>query len=399
MGFLVDEKRFLNDNIFKYEERMNSQYSRFLDKNPTFVTYYHISNIESMTDNGFQNVERILGPDSPIRFQEIKDFPVYGLDPILLNLNDEEQGLDTSYEADLIILPNTIKPLPNDCFTINHLSNTYLFMVTEVEYDTIKSNNYYKISFTVKSMSFDIEGQLSQQIADKYTCVLTNIGTQEKCLIRDDDFDLILQLNDIYKDIANKYKALYYNSRYNCFLFNDSVNNVKIYDKYLMKFINDHGLFNERYNYQTLFINADEDPSPLFPVLYEKSLYRIIEKNNKDELTGIKYVRNFIDNTVSIFNYYRDSNVRGIAFSDEGENIYFSDELVEKIKANQKEDENVLNVTIIDYFNNTANNVYGIDLTNLAKFNYLDYSFNQFITIPIVLYILRFYYNKFMSIK
>lgn len=399
MGFLVDEKRFLNDNIFKYEERMNSQYSRFLDKNPTFVTYYHISNIESMTDNGFQNVERILGPDSPIRFQEIKDFPVYGLDPILLNLNDEEQGLDTSYEADLIILPNTIKPLPNDCFTINHLSNTYLFMVTEVEYDTIKSNNYYKISFTVKSLSFDIEGQLSQQIADKYTCVLTNIGTQEKCLIRDDDFDLILQLNDIYKDIANKYKALYYNSRYNCFLFNDSVNNVKIYDKYLMKFINDHGLFNERYNYQTLFINADEDPSPLFPVLYEKSLYRIIEKNNKDELTGIKYVRNFIDNTVSIFNYYRDSNVRGIAFSDEGENIYFSDELVEKIKANQKEDENVLNVTIIDYFNNTANNVYGIDLTNLAKFNYLDYSFNQFITIPIVLYILRFYYNKFMSIK
>lgn len=222
MGYLLDEKKMINDNIFLYEERLNSQLSRFLEKSPTFVTYYHINDNESTVDLGFQNIERILGPNSPVRFNEIKDFPIYGIDQIILSLSDELQGVDSSYEGDAIILPNTITPYPNDMFTVNYLDQTYLFMVTEVAYDTIKSNNYYKITFTVKSMDQTHIDYLTNQTNDKFHCILDNIGTKEKAIIRSDDLDQLILLNEIYKNIAEYFKLLFFNAKYNSFLFKNA---------------------------------------------------------------------------------------------------------------------------------------------------------------------------------
>lgn len=146
MGQILQDKVFLNANIFQFEKRLESQYTIFLDKIPTFVTYYHISVNNSMTDSGFLNVDEIVGNDSPIKFQKIDDFPIYGIEAIQLDLSDEDEGLNSSYESEGIILPNTIKPLPNDYFTITYLSKEYIFMVNNIDYDTIKSNNFDKFN-------------------------------------------------------------------------------------------------------------------------------------------------------------------------------------------------------------------------------------------------------------
>ena len=149
MARFIDEEKIINNNAFVYEEKLNSQYTRFLERPPTFVTYYSINTIESVVDEGFLNVERLLGKNSPIKFNKIEHFPVYGLDMITPDLSEDEEGLTTSYNGDLIILPNTIAPSPNDFFIINHLDKNIIFMVTEVDYDTIKSNIFYKIGFTL----------------------------------------------------------------------------------------------------------------------------------------------------------------------------------------------------------------------------------------------------------
>ena len=129
MGSFIKDENFLNDNIFLFEKRLGSQYSIFFDgKTPTFVTYYHINNINSIADSGFLNVENILGPESPIRFQKIESFPLYGIESIKPDLVDEDEGLNSNFDGEAIALPNTIKPLPNDFFTINYLDNTFLFM-------------------------------------------------------------------------------------------------------------------------------------------------------------------------------------------------------------------------------------------------------------------------------
>lgn len=398
MGYLIDDKQFINENIIQYEERMNSQYSRFLEKTPTFVTYYHINNINSITDNGFQAIEQVIGGDSPLRFNLIKDFPVYGLDPILLDINEEEEGLTTSYDSELIILPNTVQPLPNDFFTISYLNSAYLFMVTAVEYDTIKSNNYYKISFTVKSLDEDVVDNLNQQVQEKYNCILRNIGTQEKCLIREDDLQLLIKLNQIYKDIADNYKKLFFNKKYNSFIFENIQEHNKLYDKYLSEFISKHMLFNEKYNFDTLFI-VNEDSSNLFPMEYENSVYRIIEKNKKSLLTNTSYTYTYVKNRDSVFNFFNDNTVRSVNFTS-GIYPYISSELIQQIQTGEKlETNSILELLIIDYFNNNISSIYNFDLEKLEDYNFIGYDFDTFILIPILLFIIRFYFNKFMKEK
>lgn len=398
MGYLIDDKQFINDNIIQYEERMNSQYSRFLEKTPTFVTYYHINNINSITDNGFQAIEQVIGGDSPLRFNLIKDFPVYGLEPILLDLNDEEEGLTTSYDNDLIILPNTVHPLPNDFFTISYLNSAYLFMVTEVSYDTIKSNNYYKITFTVKSLDEDVINNLEQQVQEKYNCILRNIGTQEKCLIREDDLQLIMKLNQIYKEIADTYKLLFFNKKYNSFIFQNVDQQNKLYDKYLSEFISKHMLFNEKYNFDTLFM-INEDNSFTFPIEYENSIYRFIEKNKKTLVNNTYYGFSFVKNMDSVFNFFNDNTVRSINFTS---NLYpyISPDLISQIQSGEKSPDNsVIESLIVDYFNNNLSSIYSFDLDKLEDFNFITYDFKTFILIPISLFIIRFYFNKFMMEK
>ena len=120
MGFKFDEKALINNNIFKYEDKLNSQYTRFLDQTPTYVTYYNINSIETTVDLGFSNVEKILGNGSPIKYSEVKNLPVYGMEQIQLQLDEDEEGLNSSFDAELIILPDTIQPYPDDFFIIEH---------------------------------------------------------------------------------------------------------------------------------------------------------------------------------------------------------------------------------------------------------------------------------------
>lgn len=398
MGYLINEASFINNNIFKYEERMNSQYARFLEKSPTFVTYFQIDNIDSTADNGFQSVERIIGPNSPVRFKKIVDFPVYGIDSINLNLSDEEQGLDSTYDGELIILPNTIKPLPNDCFTVVYLNTNYLFMVTDVAYDTIKSNNYYKISFTVRSLTEDIKTALERQINENYNCILTNIGTEDKCLIRQDHFEQIIELNKAYTDICEKYKTIFYNKKFNSFIFTD-VNEYFIYDKFLNIFINRNRLFNEKYNYET-FMTTDEDRYPLTDLHYEKSFYRTVEKQNLNKVNNINFITVGINDLSSVFQYWCVQNVKSIRFSDSGGSAYIPSELIEKIKTcTLDENDNIIENLLIQFFNNKITSIHAIDQVKLLDYDYLDFNMESFIMVPILLFILRFYVNNFLSTK
>ena len=76
MGKFIKESNFLNDNVFAFEERLNSQYTRILDMKATYTTYFHINTENSTTDVGFENI----GENSPLKFNEIKEFPLYGIE-------------------------------------------------------------------------------------------------------------------------------------------------------------------------------------------------------------------------------------------------------------------------------------------------------------------------------
>ena len=150
MAFIIDEKRMVDEAVFIHEKNLKSPVSRFIETTPTFVTYYHVNPDVTTTDGGFVDVASIIGYRSPIRFNKIDSFPLYGIEQIVLQLQDTDQGLDTSYEGEAVIVPGSIKPVANDFFIIPYLKEPYMFRVTEIMYDTIMSDNFYKIGFKLE---------------------------------------------------------------------------------------------------------------------------------------------------------------------------------------------------------------------------------------------------------
>lgn len=382
MGNLIPDQSFLNDNIFLYEKRLGSQYTIFFDnKTPTFTTYYHINNINSITDSGFLNVENILGSESPIRFQKIENFPIYGIESIKPDLVDDDEGLTSSFDSDAIILPNTIKPVPNDYFIINYLGDNHVFMVTEVNYDTIKSNNFYSISYTMKSTSSTTD--LEKQVLEKYNCIFQNIGTDDKCLLRSDEYEKLGEISSWYKKVARDYTALFYNMRYNSFLFQSG--SRSIYDRYLTHFINNNNIFNEPNSFNTLRL-SNEDYDNTFITEYEDCIYRKIEENDIDSLDFIRTFHWAIAYPDSIFRFYNVRCVRSIRFNATGDTIYVPDELIENIKYNTITDaSNILGNILIKYFNNGFKSIYDIDVNTLKKYK-LRHRFEDFIMLPMALF-------------
>jgi hypothetical protein len=418
MGRILDDKTFLNDNIFLFGERINSPLSIFLDKTPTFTTYYHIATDISTVDNGFLSVDQMLGDNSPIRFKKIYDFPIYGIESILPDLNDDEEGLTVSFETEGVILPNTVKPMPNDYFTISYLDKHYTFMVDSISYDTIKSNNFYRINFELKSTSTLTKKRLEKQTVETFKCIFGNIGTKEECIILYEDSLKYDTLVSMYEEICLQYKTLFYSEKFNSLLYyNDE---YFIYDKYLTYFITSNKLFYDMRNYTTLYL-YNEDTSNTFFIEYLNSLYNCIEKCNKDDLKHIRVMRKTLVNNESVFYQYSVDNVKTLMFIDIGTDEYVPDKLIDDIKNNNivvKTEEStdtdetegesttedvvietdIISEMIIKYFNNSLNSLNDIDLSKLNNLK-IDNTYTNFMMIPIILFILKKIIVKFISTK
>lgn len=395
MGFIINEKEFINGNIFNFEKALQSQYTIFSDKNPTFVTYYHINNINSTTDSGLLNIEQIIGNNSPLKFQKIENFPIYGIEQIQLDLSDEEEGLTTNFDGDGIILPNTIKPLPNDFFIIPYLKTDCLFMVNQISYDTIKSNSFYKIQYNMRTLDSETVSDIESQVLQKYTCVFKNIGTQDNCLIEEDAYKYVKELENVYSDISKKYLNLYYSEKYNAVTYNNF--EYKIYDDFLTNFINKNRLFNANEKYKTIYLNL-EDYGDHFPVIYDNCIYSIIENNTMKDLEYIRYELRPITYMHSIFLYYGKNDFKSVKFYDKGKETYLSDNLIDAIKGNIIENSNnIIEELLIKYFNNSIESVFQINIDKLKNYKF-KYSFNEYIMIPILLFILKHYIKNIFLI-
>ena len=278
MAYVISEQQMLDGNIFKYEERMNSSITRFLDKTPTFVVYYHINNLESTKDEGFLDIESIISSRSPLRFQRIDNFPLYGLEPIVLQLQDNEEGLNSDYQGDGVILPNTIKPVPNDFFIVKILKGVYLFRVTEIGYDSIRPDNFYKINFRLEYNDEEKIARIEEQVYERFSCKLENIGTELSCIVEESDNAVYTALQNMYDDMANTYISLFYSEKYNAFIGN-ALGGYKLFDPLQSVFANKHRLFNKSNNLKTIILSEGfEDKRRR--IRYEKSIYRFFERQD-----------------------------------------------------------------------------------------------------------------------
>jgi len=400
MAFIVEEKRMIEDNIFEYEQRLKSPVSRFIESTPTFVTYYHLNPDVTTTDGGFQDVASIIGFRSPLRFNKINSFPLYGIDQIVLQLQDTDQGLDTSYEGEATIVPGSIKPLENDFFIIPYLKQPYMFRVTEIMYDTIMPDNYYKIGFKLEYLDDGKVENIENQVHEKYTCVLENIGTENNCIIELESKETLDKIEEMYDDMASTYKSVFYNERHNCFLGEFGCGQF-LYDPLQTQFINEHQLFNKKHNLECLML-TDQFEDSKRRIKYERSVYRFIERRNPNLAKNFSYdIYAGINNQQTSFYRWMD---KSIYILDNPSNLsmnatnIFSNEFVLAIQSNGFT--NSAHAELIKrYARGEELGIHDIPLTLNEELLTLDGNMEVFFFTPILMYIIKDIVNSFLTIK
>jgi hypothetical protein len=384
----------VEENIFKFEERLKSPIRRFTDKSFVPVRYWHIKSNQTTTDAGFGDVAEILGKDSPIKFQVINNLPLYGLDSLVLSISTEDQGLDTQYEGEAVIMAGTLKPLQNDYFMITHLHDSYIFRVTGVEYDTVVAENCYKINYMLEYIDSEEAEKLEQQTVGEYTCILENIGTDERCIIESDEHEKIKKIDEMYDNICHTYMTFYYNERYNCFLA-DFGNGGKLFDPFQVTFINEHRLFAKKTQIDSLFITEQfEDPKR--QIKYQRSVYRFFETRNMEKLNQFDYITfNGFYNRQTAFYRWVDHSIEVVDIQrimDPNTNqIYhvMTPEMVETIRLNAPTTNKSMEL-IQRYARKEELTIDDIDLGIYDEIMDLDDANLQvFFFVPIILYIIK----------
>ena len=399
MAFLIEEERFIDESVSLLDQRLKSPLVRFIEQNPTFVTFFHINVNESTADGGFNDVDSVIGSSSPIKYQKIEKFPIYGIEQIVAQLQDTEVGIDTAYEGEGIILPNTIKPLPNDYFVIPYVGGNVLFRITEIMYDNIRQDNFYKFSFKLDATDDEKKHNLEEQVYDKYTCVLENIGTENKCIIQDDCKEQLDNINAMYDDMVKLYLSIFYDERYNCVL-GELANSYRLYDPFMTKFINKHGLFKNKKSLQTLYLEEDHIEDNKRQLKYERSVFRFFERRDVSLIKPFFYTMiSGHSKTESAFYKWDDTMIQVVdipsMFSDTGTYRIFHDLTIDTIKLNGPTDSKYLKLIVKFLRNETPMSIYDIDLSLNDELIQLDANLEMFMITPLLLYIIKETLNEF----
>lgn len=307
----VEKPEYINKNIDIFIKNRVSQYSKFLEKTPTYITYYHMNLPMSRQDVGTGNVEMEIGPHSPIRFNKIINFPVYNLPEMKPDINYDETGYDVELDcSDVTVLPNTIKPRAGDYFIVSLLNTKeYLFRVTGFKYNTIQSNDFYTLDCDIRDIGDTLEAKwLKTQIVETYLTVFENIGTEDKCFIKSTDVNYINSLATLYGDLKDYYYKAFYNRDLNSFTYqtgrySEFGNPLYRYDAYLEKFIMDSRIFYDDTTEESLALTPNDVLDDQFLFKYDMTLYRAILRRDKSLLRKYCYiVSSFLTYRYSIYN-------------------------------------------------------------------------------------------------
>ena len=210
----------------------------------TVVSYYQ--QVPSGENNALINMSGFSTSDPNLnRFIRIEDLTVK-MDAIDVNFNETEgNGVkSTESEGKLIILPNTIKPNPNDRFSMKYLDRVRLYKITDVTPLSGHSESAYECTFMCEDYDFYFDtSELRKQIVSDYIYDETYLGTNMRTVFSKVEYNTLNELKEIYLEIGKIYKREFWDDKLETFILKyednlniEEYNKSKSYDAELEKF-------------------------------------------------------------------------------------------------------------------------------------------------------------------
>lgn len=310
-GLIFDEKTMYEGNIFKYEQRLQSHLNRYADTGSLLTTYFSQSQKDITVDRGTKSIDELFGRMSPLRFNMIYDMPINGFGQANPENTDELQVEDINVDGEATIIPGTVVPKVMDFFMINHLKMIAIFEVTDVVYDSMKVNGFYKIRYRLHSTSDETVENLKRQVTGTFHCDLNAIGSDVNPIIKEENFIKRGQIIQMVNHMIDLYKAMYYNERHNCFLFYDQQSGLNWFDMCGNEFMAKHGIMNAENSTRVVVLNKKiRDPN--LPEYYANSVYSWLELGAPLRLLQkFPYILNYSDSYLdSSFNLWGEGDTQ-----------------------------------------------------------------------------------------
>ena len=267
----------VNEITGLYDNLVNNPFYIFNENKPVSSTYYNINKTFTSLDPGSKLAYDQIGDESPIRYNRIYDFLIYGFPQIELSNENGEYGLENEkIEVDIYLLPNTIVPYEGDYFEVSHIKqSTLLFQVTDVQKDTLDNgSNVYKAH---AKLEYTDHEKILKKIEYNYRMVFTNDGTNMATVLRCEDYEIAKFMDKYAVMLKGYYNDLFYNSDVQTYTYED-LTVVKIYDSYMIEFLlrNDIMLHGEQY----IHVMHQIPTQRTFSIDYDHTIFRYFEEKN-----------------------------------------------------------------------------------------------------------------------
>lgn len=287
---LPDSKNFANTEKAFLKQSLED-YSSYLNSLPLLVEYYSKDHFNSTFDENLGTVQEILGPDSPVKFNKIQNFPLYKAS-ILEGTEDdsEEVGTEGDVQGTAIVPPQQVYPRVDDLFIIKFYGKETVFRVSSVKRSNIKGKSFYEISYYLYSTLGD-GGNIDNQVKKEYKVVGSPSSVTKSAILAVDKAEICERLQNKIELLINRMKA-FYSDEGEAYLFDLGTGKIR-WDECVHAFIAKNGLFDRSIAYRNEVILRSLDPldNGDFYDQYSSSIYFALEQGNysliDDSFSGV----------------------------------------------------------------------------------------------------------------
>ena len=382
----------LSENV---KELMKNPYYQFSDKKGSVCQYYNINDKKTTLDEATRANYSELGPNSPIRYNKIKDAIIYGITKMDIALDITDFGLEANDIAgEAYVLPKTFIPYPGDFFTIDHLGKPYLFKVTNAEQNTLYTDEaMYKISYILAYP--DLNG-IEDQVVGTYVYNTASFGTNSKVVIQSDVYNIVAQIQDTLIKLKDYYYMIFYDQKVQTFIYLHK-GIIHAYDPYLIEFMIRNNILSGSTEY--VYVSQQMFLPSTFGVDYDRTIFSCIEDKDVETKAKIRYVGNLLvcQQKLSLLYAYPEdyyymeyshlnTHLHSISIFGDLEMIYY-------IRNNIKTSNPLWNV-MIKYFNDEE--ITSDDLLDIKNIDYCD-NIELYYGIPIAIFCMEQMVSKMVT--
>ena len=406
MGFgSITYNSLVNSMTTSQITRFNNPFYKWSNKSPTKVTYWNINNKHTTLDAGKKDIYDQLGNKSPLRFNRIKDFIIYGFPRTQVEMELQEYGVEAQeIGGEILILPRSIIPQVDDVFTVDYLPKPYIFRIVKVTIDNLEipgGANFYKCNFLLDNSREDWLASLNgKQLIKKLKFKIENVGTNSTCILSEEEDEALAKLHELYEKLKEYYIELFWRDNIQTFVYN-YLDNQYIYDPYMIEFMIRGALFDSDDELKYLFIDHAVHTSSTFTLEYNRTIFKDIEDQNPKLHTNSAYMLPVHDPNSLLMDRMEDYLQLSVNLIDKHNSDpvnQLNTNLFDHIQENTPFDENneanhVLYWNIIvNYLNQEDFMITLPEIISIEKIKFR-YCKDLFYEIPILLYIIKAYMN------